>query len=547
MRASGIDAQMMDLGWLLGALEKGQLALPEFQRDFLWTPEDVRELLITVFSGWPAGSLLLLRRGGEFFRLRSFESASGLDDPTLIVLDGQQRLTALHQAFFDRGDIVYAVDTNRIGVSRDLDEAIIGVPRERWSKGYATDVDQARSRIIPCAELVTASQFFEWRDRVVRAAEESEDLKKTLTDVYTGLLAAVHRYEVPAIILEKTVAPAAIARIFERVNRLGTPLNTFDLMVAKIFDPKWNLRDKWEEARRETDWLEWGLRGDGMTLLQTIALLERNDLRQSAVLDLDRKEVRGNWSRTVQGVDSALAFLNEECGVVTPDWLPYKSFVTLFGAIAAETQLDSRMAGLRRFFWNKSFGQAYDAAANTRIVADYNTYLLRGRGNGISYTPFDLENLYYASRQTSRALWAAFLCLLEDSGTGGLFAEFEERTSPTERRVTSVVPRGMSPELPGLPAPHLRILGLIHGSNRTIRAINRNGLVAHALRMADEFGEAEVDGALEKHLLPPLGKLESLERDWKDLFDARLSLVEMALRAREVVWQLPEENDGTAG
>src|SRR5690554_6949669 len=132
MRASGIDAQMMDLGRLLLAVDEGAIALPEFQRDFLWDRDDVRELLVTVFAGWPAGSLLLLRKGGEFFRLRPFESTEGLGSPDLIVLDGQQRLTALHQAFYDRGDTVYAIKIDDIGAGGELDEAIVAIPRSRW-------------------------------------------------------------------------------------------------------------------------------------------------------------------------------------------------------------------------------------------------------------------------------------------------------------------------------------------------------------------------------------------------------------------------------
>src|SRR5690348_12990261 len=154
MRASGIDAQMMDLGRLLSAVHDGSMALPEFQRDFLWDREDIRELLITVFSGWPAGSLLLLRKGGEFFRLRPFESSDGLHNPDLIVLDGQQRLTALHQAFYNRGDTVYAVRIDLIGAGGELDEAIIAMPRITWESEMITPEAQAAARLIPCYELL---------------------------------------------------------------------------------------------------------------------------------------------------------------------------------------------------------------------------------------------------------------------------------------------------------------------------------------------------------------------------------------------------------
>src|SRR5690606_25431155 len=193
-------------------------------------------------------------------------------------------------------------------------------------------------------------------------------LRQDLTVAYRNAVSSIHRYEFPVVILEQSVAPAAIARIFERVNRLGMYLGTFDLMVAKVFDPMWNLRDRWEEARAESEWLEWGLGDDGMPLLQTISLVRQGDIRQSAVLELSTEEVQGAWSLAVTGVERGLDFMSTVCGLATPSRLPYKSFVVLFGALGIDREFHANPGDWARLYWSKAFAQSYDAAANTRLV-----------------------------------------------------------------------------------------------------------------------------------------------------------------------------------
>src|SRR5687768_2418808 len=102
-----------DLVELLDGIDAGQVALPNFQRDFDWTDSDVRALLATVLNGWPMGSLLLIEGNAatrDFYDPRAFEYAPPLaKTPETIVLDGQQRLTSLYTALYDKSESVHAV------------------------------------------------------------------------------------------------------------------------------------------------------------------------------------------------------------------------------------------------------------------------------------------------------------------------------------------------------------------------------------------------------------------------------------------------------
>lgn len=50
----------MNVSELLKEVNDGEVVLPDFQRSFIWEPEDVRELLVSVLGGYFIGSLLLL-------------------------------------------------------------------------------------------------------------------------------------------------------------------------------------------------------------------------------------------------------------------------------------------------------------------------------------------------------------------------------------------------------------------------------------------------------------------------------------------------------
>ena len=79
---------------------EGKLCLPNFQRDFIWRREEVADLIRSILRGYFIGSLLLLRcdpQDPPFAPelLRGARPKAKVPRPELLVLDGQQRLTAM--------------------------------------------------------------------------------------------------------------------------------------------------------------------------------------------------------------------------------------------------------------------------------------------------------------------------------------------------------------------------------------------------------------------------------------------------------------------
>src|SRR3990172_2401433 len=100
------DTNPRALTELLRQIHARETALPDFQRDFVWEPSATQELIVSIAMNFPAGSILRVRDMKNLFACREFEGAPKLDGQkhTYLVLDGQQRLTSLYQAFCGDGD-----------------------------------------------------------------------------------------------------------------------------------------------------------------------------------------------------------------------------------------------------------------------------------------------------------------------------------------------------------------------------------------------------------------------------------------------------------
>ena len=95
------DAQKPDhssLSSLIAKLKEGRFVIPDFQRDFEWEPWDIRDLMRSIFLDYYIGGLLLWKGEKKNFEALACEPIYGYQGnghPEYIVLDGQQRLTAI--------------------------------------------------------------------------------------------------------------------------------------------------------------------------------------------------------------------------------------------------------------------------------------------------------------------------------------------------------------------------------------------------------------------------------------------------------------------
>ena len=132
----------MNVRRLLDKVYSGEIVLPDFQRSFIWEPEDVRELLVSVLGDYFIGSMLTIdsHKDESPFALRLIEGVektnndSRIQTLVKILLDGQQRTTALFYALYDpdlplkgrKSAYRFFIDLDA-ALDEKWDDAIVGV------------------------------------------------------------------------------------------------------------------------------------------------------------------------------------------------------------------------------------------------------------------------------------------------------------------------------------------------------------------------------------------------------------------------------------
>ena len=85
----------MQIGAILDRIDMGSLALPAFQRGFVWKRPQIKNLMNSLYKGYPVGSLLTWTTRAEQAEVRTSGDAMA-SGPIELLLDGQQRVTSLY-------------------------------------------------------------------------------------------------------------------------------------------------------------------------------------------------------------------------------------------------------------------------------------------------------------------------------------------------------------------------------------------------------------------------------------------------------------------
>ena len=336
-------------------------------------------LLTSVARQWPIGSLLIIQAERRVKDLgwgaRPLSGApENTDDASILVLDGQQRLTSLYHALRDTSDDVYYCEIGRIADEDGEvdDDRIHSMRRNRYVRDYPDERAEAAHGIIKISRLFSDREFRRWLNYV------PEDQKDKMEDMRLGPLGGLRsgKYAVPATRLEGEVPPPVVAKIFETMNRGALLLSAFDLMVARLWPRRFYLRDKWEEAKLafSPSFDEM----DGLEALQVIALRERlagvqrvKGIRQSDVLEIDPGAVERDWDRAIAALERAVRFLAEHCGAIRWNLIPaHTMLIPLADALWDGEVEGEKAAQLRQWFWASTVHQTYAQGANTQAVTD---------------------------------------------------------------------------------------------------------------------------------------------------------------------------------
>lgn len=425
------DTNPRKLSELLTLIHACDMALPDFQRSFVWDPSATQELITSIASNYPAGSILRVKNSNTLFAVREFEGAPKLNGrkPIYLILDGQQRLTSLYQAFYGRGEHKFFIDLNYLMEGKDFEESVFHMRASKAEKKYDSIEKQSKSLVLPLEIIHGDSRgYYGWMDAVIEhrdlPKEESSNLRNKLRDIYKNWIEFIEHYEFPVVTLSESTSGDAVCTIFETLNRTGVKLSVFELLTARFWPEGVNLRSLYDAALKECSLID-DFQIDPYYILQAISLLNSEKApsckRKDLLNELNSKLINAHWVDATNAFNATLQILSEDCGVLISQWLPYNTILIPMAAVWAKQkdatgmQIGTNRKKLTQWFWCSVFSQAYENAPNSQAAKDFtelNKWMQGGEEpETVKNFHFDIDQL----RETGprqRAVYRGLICLI---------------------------------------------------------------------------------------------------------------------------------------
>jgi len=203
---------------LLSWVKSGEIAIPEIQRPFVWDATMVRNLLDSLYKGYPIGYLIVWRN--PTVKLKDGSLSAGKK----ILIDGQQRVTALMAALLGRQVLTKDYETVRIRIAFNPFEQKFEVanPAIQKDSNWIYDVAEV---FAPDSSLTDLTDDFERKNPSVERRVISRVLEK---------LRKIINNHVGIIDLAEDLDIETVTEIFIRVNTAGAELSQADFAMSKI-------------------------------------------------------------------------------------------------------------------------------------------------------------------------------------------------------------------------------------------------------------------------------------------------------------------------
>ena len=207
---------------ILGLIEADQFVIPEIQRPFVWKRSQVRDLIDSLYNGYPTGYIITWKNPDV--RTKDGSIASGKH----VLIDGQQRITALMAAV--SGLEVLDEDFNKARIKIAFNP-LAEDPTKRFAVQDASHLKD--KKWIPDIAELFKNEF----DPFTFAADycsENTGIKPNELNKEIMRLKGIANRQIGVIVLDHTLDIDEVTEIFIRINSKGTPLSQSDFVMSKM-------------------------------------------------------------------------------------------------------------------------------------------------------------------------------------------------------------------------------------------------------------------------------------------------------------------------
>lgn len=401
---------------LIDKVQHGELLLPEMQRRYVWPATRVRDLLDSLYRGYPSGTILVWETDEDIeTKILAVEPTK---NPTtshrLLLLDGQQRITSLAAILSGQPvnvrrrkrpiDILFNLEHPEGAPVEvlEVDENDLSEDLEDEEEGERDIQEELKNRTFVVASKALQTNPLWVPVSTIFAKTESQILLKIgisssdpLWDKYSERLQRVKKiqdYPYVMQVLEKKLSYEEVTEIFVRVNSLGIKLRGSDLALAQISSRWKGFMRECEKFAAEFDDDEGYLLDSGL-LVRLPVVFATHQSRFKTVGRISRPSLESAWNDAQGGLRFALNFVKSNAYI---DSLHLLSSPFLLIPIAVYAHLkkeklskDEDKALLRWFYLAHMRGHYSLGSTETILDADL----------GIIFKTASLENLIQQLQQ----------------------------------------------------------------------------------------------------------------------------------------------------
>ncbi len=535
------------------------VALTKPARPISVSEDQVKRLWDSVFRFYPIGSILIWQTQTRLQKHRQIGGFPLADKPEYFeqqyILDGQQRTTALLTALY--GGTIHGRPGFDPTLYLDLTAPVDDEDSYRRRFLFWSEFDDRGGQLVAnrgrvqrfkngeIVKLIDTYHDFAKLERALQAGEHADfddPLRRNLFRAQSVLA----NYRVPFILL-KGIEIAEVCQIFERINREGQPLDTFDIVVAKTYRAankeqgvaEFYLRERVDEFRALIPPHARYAEVDDHTLLQILATVISKDQPDSKISNItDRylteikaEQIEASWQNFVAAALKAFDFFDQILHLKGPNLVPFRYFyMTITAYFLKAKQPD--YAFLKRYFWYVAF-HADDLLANTTQLQSHLATLTSANPSAF-FVEFRLDKdaLRRASYSTRGRLSRAILSLLSSRKPCDWSPPYRDVVSDTYYVLTDkpnlhhVFPVNFIAENPGKNQVGVNsLMNIAYLTQLTNLKISDRNPVDYLTKLDNN----EFRAVLRAHLVPPQildwAKQEELSADALDKFvDLRAEL-----------------------
>jgi len=452
---------------IINDLREGKYGIPDFQRDFEWNPWDVNELIKSIFEDYYIGTLLLWKASSENIEYLSCKPIYGTNDHSRyehIILDGQQRLSALYYAFFApdknfprrKSKFYYYIDIEKL-LNNNYDEAFDYLVASKKTDNLLRD-DQAlfKQKIFPLKIFGERSHYWSrWLEKYENYWIENGEEKKAkferekLEEIFDSIR---NEYYISYIELDRDIAVEKVCDIFQRINSTGLELNIFDLMNALLRPKEIHLKSLWMKKVNEFNGKLPNTDKGKIYVLQTMSILKQGYCAPKFLYYLipnSQKSIKAEggklekitlinsseeflelWEKAISQMLASLKIINNhsDLAVINQKYFPYPTMLPIFTALNIEkgNSLYQDKKGIedkiRFWYWSSIFTKNYSSSIESQAAKDFvemKAWFLNDdnipavvKEARKTYTNLDLKTEEFQSS----AIYKAIFCILIKEG-----------------------------------------------------------------------------------------------------------------------------------